>query len=196
MTTAASGASFLVGLWTNNFVAMFVTMGLVAGISGFFILRWWLGVARAAGIPSVEWTPSRVTLLIAVFCTMALAIAANYATYSFTGSRVLEMSVSLLASLPVLAFLAWKGYRLASPPKPQEAPMLRYSFYVQIALAVIFPLNLALQLLPQHHDDGLATLNNLNVAAFIVLIPLIPINAYYVRKRYLRECNVTTLHRA
>jgi hypothetical protein len=192
MTIAAGGISFFVGLRTDNVAATILAMAIVTCVGMFFILRWWLRIARAAGIAKAKWTPSRVTLVVAAFCTMILAVAANYATYSFTGSRILEACVSLLASLPVLSFIAWKGYRIADPPRPQEASMLRFSFFTQIALAVIFPLSLAIQLLPHHHDYGLSTLNNLNIAAFIMLIPLMPINAYYIRKRYLQARDSAT----
>jgi hypothetical protein len=192
MVIVANGASFLVGTWTDNEGAMFITMGVVTVVGGYFLLRWWLRKARAAGIVKAKWTPSRVTFAMAYMSAILLAVAVNDANYAFTRSRISEFAVSAVALLPILAFLAWKGSRLANPPKPQEASMLRFSFYMQWALTIIFSLSLAIQMHPEHHDYGLATLHNLNIAAFIVLIPLFPINAYYLRKRYLQARDFTT----
>ena len=186
MTTVAGGASFFVGLWTDNVAATVLTMALVTVFSTFFILRWWLRIMRAAGVAKIEWTPSRISFAIAYMAAILLAIAIDYANYSITRSRISEIAVSLIALFPALVFLAWKGSQLAAPPKPQEASMLRFSFYMQAALTIIFSLNLAIQMRPRHDDYGLATIHELVIAAYIVLIPLFPINAYYLRKRYLK----------
>ncbi len=186
MVIVAGGVSFLVGIWTDNDVALFITMGVVTIVGGYFLLRWWLRKARAAGIAKVKWTPSRVTFAIAYMAAILFATAINYTNYAITGSRISEIAVSLIALFPALTFLAWKGSQLADPPAPQEASMLRFSFYIQFVLLVVFSLNLAIQLHPERHDYGLATLHNLIIAGYIVLIPLFPINAYFIRKRYLK----------
>jgi hypothetical protein len=191
MTTAAGGASYFVSNWTGSIAATILAMALVTGIGMFFILRWWNRIARAAGVTKMEWTPSRVTFAIAYASAIILATAVNYANYSFTGRRVSEIAVSFIALFPVLAFLAWKSVRLLDPPKPQEAATLRFSSYSQIALTLLFSLNLAIQLRPEHRDDG-STIPNLVIALYIVLIPLFPINAYYIRKRYLQARDSAT----
>lgn len=197
MTIVAGGASFLVALWTNNIVGTALAMLFVTGIGTFFILRWWLRIARTAGITTkIEWTPSRVTLAIAYLSAILLATAVNYANYSFTKSRLSEFAVSLIVLFPILAFLAWKASLLANTPKPQEASMLRFSFYMQFVLAILFSLNLALQIRPWHQDYDPDTGQNLIIAAYIVLVPLFPINAYYIRKRYLQARESAMLSRA
>ena len=196
LVIVAGGASFLVGLWTDNEIALFITMGIVSIVGGYFVRRWWLRKVRAAGIAKVTWTPSRVTFAVVFVSAILLATAINYANYSFTGSRISEFAVSLIALFPLLAILARKTNQLADPPKPEEASMLRFGYYGQFALAIIFSLNLAIQLLPRHHEYGLATMHNLIIAAYIVLIPLFPINAYYLRKRYLRARDSATPLRA
>jgi hypothetical protein len=192
MVIVAAGASFLVGIRTDSEVALFITMGVVTIVGGYFVLRWWLRKARAAGIASVKWTPSRVTFAITYASALLLAVAINYANYAFTRSRASEIAVCLIALLPILALLAWKGSRLAEAPKPQEASMLRFSVYMQFALTIVFSLNLAIQLLPRHHEYGLGTMQSLTIAAYIVLIPLFPINAYYLRRRYLKARDSAT----
>jgi hypothetical protein len=193
MTIVAGGASFLVGLWTDNVAATVLSMAIVTGLGMFLILRWWLRIARKAGITTkFEWTPSRVTFAITYIAAILLATAVNYANYAFTKSRISEFAVSLIVLFPILAFLAWKTSLLANTPKPQEASMLRFSFYMQFALAMLFSLNLALQLRPWHHAYDLGTGENLIIAGYIVLIPLFPINAYYIRKRYLQARDSAT----
>jgi hypothetical protein len=192
VTISAGFASYFVCVWTHSFVAMEFTMVLIIGVGMIFTRRWWLRIARIAGLPTVEWTPSRITFAIAYVSAMLLAIAVNYANYAFTGSRVSEITVSLVAFFPALAFLAWKGSKIADPPKPQEAPMLRFSFYGQYALAIIFLMNLAIQLRPTYHDYGFSTLHNLIIASYIVIVPLFPINAYYFRRRYLQASQSAT----
>jgi hypothetical protein len=157
-----------------------------------FGLRWWLRGAREDGAPRAESIPAIITLAFACLAVIAVGTATNYASYSFTGSRIFEIIVSLLTSFPALAFLVRRGHLLQDPPKAHEAQAIRMSFYTQIAVTIPLFFNLATWMIPTRHADGVSALHNLDIASFIVLAPIIPINAYFVRKRYLQARELET----
>lgn len=176
------------------FAALGAVMLVTIGVPLFFVTRWWLRVARAAGVPLVANTvPNMVRNGLLVFAFTIGAVVLEFELFSLTGSRVWQCAVSALAIFPLGLIVARYCYGTMFQPKPQEAPSLRMLAFMNCVLPLLFGANLVLQM-RSTSDTSLSTLHELDIAAYLTLIPILPITAYYSWQRYLRaraSANVT-----
>jgi hypothetical protein len=174
-------------LHVDQLGAGFFATGSMLLFLGFFLMRWWIRLSRAAGVPQMVTSKRNAALyggLLVLILVGGTALA--YFVYATTGSRLAEAGTSLFLVAPAAFVVARASYAHMKAPVSQEAPSLRVTAIVQPFLAAIFTVNLVLQLGTRHVEGDLRVLHDANIAGFLILIPIMPIGTYFLWQRYVR----------
>jgi len=179
-------------LHVNPFGAALIGSGVALGILVFFATRWWMRELRAAGVPllasSKRDTTADAGLLTALVLGGAVLV---FFLYDATGSRLAEAGVSLLLVAPAAFFVTRASYARMRPPVSREAQSLRTSAMMQALLAVIFAVNIVLQM--RVRTTEMMALHDAVIALYFILIPILPIRSYFVWQRFERARATGTL---
>jgi len=182
---ASGAAGYVVYIRTHeNIVATVASMAIVLAVPGFFLMRWWLRVCRAAGV-STTVIPTRKKMLWAVFLfgLMLVAIGLEYLVYGLSGSRPLEFLVAVVLVVPAGLIVFRLGLATLEGPHASEASLGRLTFWLMLLLPILLGAQTLLQLVGHQYAE-LMPLENFSVAIAFAGIPLMPIAAYYHRARY------------
>jgi hypothetical protein len=180
---AASAAA--PGLHVSPFdAALFVSASILV-ILGFFLMRWWLRVSRAAGVPLLVSSKRNATADAALLTAFVLGGAAlAFFLYDATGNRLTEAGVSLLLVAPAAFVVMRASYADMRPPVSQEAQSLRTSAVTQAVWGVIFAVTIVEQI--RSMNAGMMALHDAVIALDFILVPIMPIRGYFIWQRFER----------
>jgi hypothetical protein len=160
-----------------------IAIGLIG--PGYFLMRWWLGRARAAGIPLlVHSKANMIRYFAAAVSLIVVAILLESRIFDASHDRLAQGAFSLFVVAPLAFLLARSSFAHMRAPKPQEAKSLAVSAVLYCILPVIFAANLALQI-HARPDPDLEWLRRLDIDGYFVLIPILPLVAYFMFARSL-----------
>jgi divalent metal cation (Fe/Co/Zn/Cd) transporter len=173
------------GLHESPFRATFFVSSAVLVILGFFLLRWWTRVSRAAGVPLLvsskrDAMVDGALLIAVVFGGATLA----YFLYDATGNRLAEAVVSLLLTAPAAFVVLRASYAHMRPPVSQEAQSLRTIAITQAVLAVMFAVNVVQQI--HARNVGMMPFHDAVIALDFMLIWILPIRSCFIWQRFAR----------
>lgn len=173
-----------------TFAQMSIVMCAVILLGCIPLFRWSFAAIRRAGHPVGNFADllgpemRRTWPFMALLgASIVIAIVVAYFVYASTGSRVFEAVVALV-NVPIAFALYRKAYAARVPSKPKTAAMLGLNWRLQLILTTpIFAANLILQLTGRHYDGDLAVPHDALIAGLMVIIPLGPISAYFLKRR-------------
>jgi len=116
--------------------------------------------------------------------TLIGSVAITYVVYHITSNRLIEAVAAICISVAPLNLIAQKLNEQNTDPSEEDRISIRGNFYTQLALAIVFMINIGLWLRPNTALDGVDALHNVGIAMYLVMIPTALINAVYLRKRF------------
>jgi hypothetical protein len=130
--------------------------------------------------------PPSLLILFGWFAsTLIGSVAITYVVYHATSNRVIEALAAICISLAPLNLIAKKLNERNADPSDEDRISIRGNFYTQLALAIVFMVNVGFWLRPNAALNGLDVVHNVFIAMYLVMIPAVLINAVYLRKRLL-----------
>lgn len=103
------------------------------------------------------------------------------ATAAFVGSIVL---VDVAYAITRNRYVGTRGSGLRAVPFLKLSERDMANVFLQLMLPIVFAANLVLQLTTRHHYADLEPIRNAEIAPRFVFIPLNPVSAYFLWKRY------------
>jgi hypothetical protein len=180
-----TGLGFAVCLRTGNATAMFLVTLLALAIGMTLIMRWWIPVNRAMGVPLTKPTRRQWILASAIVASLIASVVIEHFIYELTANRFAEAIVGICILVPVGFFVVPEAYRRMRAVTVNELQISRLGYYVQLGAAAMFGLNLCLWLTERHVDRSVGALHEWNIAGYLALLTLSPFNIAAIRRRYL-----------
>ena len=111
----------------NVDISTTISIGFIAtlAVPGFFVARWWLRTAKAAGLPTIAGSNTNaISFALIALGAMIAGIAVNFALFNLTHSRLAEFAVGIVMAALLFPIIA-AAYARENVPKPQETKSLR-----------------------------------------------------------------------
>ena len=185
MTMATEILGYAVCAKTSNYIATSLVMLVSLTIGMTLVLRWWIPLVRATGVPTTKPKPAQWLIMFSLLASLNVAVVIEHFVYQSTKNRFAEVSAAIATIVPIGCFVVSQSHRWTTAITAKQFQIHRLNYYLQLGLPALFGFNVIMMLNQRHVDESFDGLREWIFPLFFAYFVFTPFSITMLRRRYI-----------